>query len=549
MAEARKKIVVVGAPESDAKAVARALGDQYEVVRAPARTSDDSWHAALLEAIGEAVCLAKAGGEVLWSNGLFQALDEKTREKIAGLCRALGPTLAAGPGPAPGHRAEIASPELGRHYEVSLTGAPDRRGAARDSGDGIAAPGADYLAVVVRDVTETHRARQKLDAIDRAGAELMKIDAESIRRMNSIERLKNMEAKIVGYARDLLHFDHFGIRLLDERSGRLELVIACGLPPSYAEIDIYPLPEGNGISGYVAATGKGYLCEDAAVDPMFLPGLSGARSSLTVPLKLHDRVIGILNAESQQPNAFTPTDRQYAEIFARSIAMALHILDLLVVERSTTNMTVSGRVEGELSEPLQDILHEVEVLYRAAPQDPDTIKHIARIKDDVDSIRSRVKEVAMGPATLLGVDRALADKAIDPLMADRRVLVADDEPKIRRIIGDVLRNRGCDVTVCESGVTAIEAIAAAAQDGRKFDLVVSDIKMPDRNGYEVFSAARRTLGEVPVILMTGFGYDPHHSIVRASQEGLHAVLFKPFPVERLVDEVRKALTVPPAKTT
>ena len=40
---------------------------------------------------------------------------------------------------------------------------------------------------------------------------------------------------------------------------------------------------------------------------------------------------------------------------------------------------------------------------------------------------------------------------------------------------------------------------------------------------------------------TGFGYDPHHPIVRASQEGLSSVLFKPFQVERLVDEVKKAL--------
>jgi hypothetical protein len=41
--------------------------------------------------------------------------------------------------------------------------------------------------------------------------------------------------------------------------------------------------------------------------------------------------------------------------------------------------------------------------------------------------------------------------------------------------------------------------------------------------------------------MTGFGYDPSHSIVRASQEGLQAVLFKPFKVDQLLNECRKAL--------
>jgi two-component system, sensor histidine kinase SagS len=65
--------------------------------------------------------------------------------------------------------------------------------------------------------------------------------------------------------------------------------------------------------------------------------------------------------------------------------------------------------------------------------------------------------------------------------------------------------------------------------------------MPDKSGYDVFAAARKRDLTMPVILMTGFGYDPNHSIVRASQEGLQAVLFKPFKVEQLLAEVRKAI--------
>jgi DNA-binding NtrC family response regulator len=42
--------------------------------------------------------------------------------------------------------------------------------------------------------------------------------------------------------------------------------------------------------------------------------------------------------------------------------------------------------------------------------------------------------------------------------------------------------------------------------------------------------------------MTGFGYDPHHSIVRASQEGLQSFLFKPFKAVQLVEEAKRALT-------
>ena len=55
--------------------------------------------------------------------------------------------------------------------------------------------------------------------------------------------------------------------------------------------------------------------------------------------------------------------------------------------------------------------------------------------------------------------------------------------------------------------------------------------------------ARRQREDMPVVLMTGFGYDPHHSIVRASQDGLSSVMFKPFKVDQLLEEVYKALGI------
>jgi CheY-like chemotaxis protein len=74
-----------------------------------------------------------------------------------------------------------------------------------------------------------------------------------------------------------------------------------------------------------------------------------------------------------------------------------------------------------------------------------------------------------------------------------------------------------------------------------FDLVLSDIKMPIKSGYEVFAAAKAANPDTPVILTTGFGYDPNHCIVRARREGLSAVLFKPFKVDQLLLEIRSAL--------
>ena len=117
--------------------------------------------------------------------------------------------------------------------------------------------------------------------------------------------------------------------------------------------------------------------------------------------------------------------------------------------------------------------------------------------------------------------------------------MADDEPNIRTTISDVLRKYHAQ----RHGRRQRRRGDRACSSSSDFDLVLSDIKMPDKTGYDVFAAARSRSETMPVILMTGFGYDPNHSIVRASQEGLSAVLFKPFKVDQLLTEVRKALQV------
>lgn len=65
-------------------------------------------------------------------------------------------------------------------------------------------------------------------------------------------------------------------------------------------------------------------------------------------------------------------------------------------------------------------------------------------------------------------------------------------------------------------------------------LVLTDIAMPDMDGYELFWRVKDYDKTIPVIMMTGFGYDPNHVLVRAKVDGLKDVIFKPFDVEKLV---------------
>jgi len=575
MATIRPKALVVRGRRLDASAIASALESGFEVVMVDADQVDaalatgefaaviaspghmrviegetvSAQTSALLDALGEAVCLFEAPSRLLWANRVFLSLDGVTRDKTLDACKRVAQRMDETALSALPPSARVATQRLqvqtedGRTYEAIVSPV--------DPAPGAPVGGAlSQVAVALRDVTEMHRTQQKIDTLDRAGAELVRLEAEQVRQMHVHDRLEFLRKKIVTLAHDLLQFDHFAIWLLDPESQKLEPVITTGLAEGVQDIRLFAAREGSGISGFVASTGRSYICHDASKDKRYIRGLDTPGSSLTTPLMLNDRVIGVFNVESAKTGAFTEDDRHFAEIFSRYVAMALHMLNLLVSERIATSETTTGRMAETLQEPLNDLAVEAEWLKEQAAADPSMLRHVDRIQRDIEAMRRRIQDVARGPKTILGVEKELEESREDPLLSGRRVLVADDDIEIRDLIRDVLKKRGAKVTTSRTGAEAIREIEHATatkdDDGPRqgFALIISDIKMPDRNGYEVFSSARHRDTTLPVILMTGFGYDPHHSIVRASQEGLQCVLFKPFQIEKLIEEVHKAMMGP-----
>ena len=375
----------------------------------------------------------------------------------------------------------------------------------------------------------------KINAICDAGMELTQFDASTVRSLNVAQRLRLMEEKVVRYVHDLLDMDNFEIRLLDQRSGALELVIAENLSPLKIGEIIFAKETENGICGLVASSGTSYICSDVEQEPLYRTGLDSAASSLTVPLWMNDKIIGVFNAESKTKNAFDDNDRRMAEIFGRYIASAMHTLDLLVVERYTTNEEVSKNILTELEDPL-NVIAELSNKLLKEGNDVETAKKLVEATQTVDL---RLKACTGGPQTILDADRAGFIQP-DPTLQGKTVLVADDEEVVRLGVRDVMAKLGFEVTVCVDGTETYEVLKKTNASGKQFDLIISDIRMPGLNGYEVFHAATEMWSDQIVVLMTGFGYDPHHSIMRASQEGMHTVLFKPFRTDQLIEIVQKA---------
>jgi CheY-like chemotaxis protein len=492
--------------------------------------------ALILNTIGEGVCIVDGEGRCNWMNKKMQAWPPRVHEKIRKACQGSFEIFSKQVSPL----SPDAPPAFNRSKRYALN-IEDQQFMEMVCSP-VVSPAGQVVQVVavVWDATGSRRLQQKVDAIDKAGRELVRLESDLMSKLTVVERLKLLEDKIISYTKELMHFDHFVVRLLDRRSNRLEPVISVGLPADALNVELYAGADGNGISGYVAYSGRSYICPDVERDPRYISGLDQAKSSLTVPLTLHDKIIGVFNIESRQRAAFNEDDRQFSEIFGRYVAIALNILDLMIVERVSTSHKVADVVCSEVAGPLSDIATDATALMEDYIGNEGLRNRLKAILENVGTIRKSLNQAAHGPNTaVLGAQDVHGED--DPLLNGARILVADDEPNIRDTIHDVLHKYRVDVTVASNGGEACRFLAE-----KEFDLVLSDIRMPDKSGYEVFAAARAKSQSLPVILMTGFGYDPAHSIVRASQEGLQAVMFKPFKVDQLLAEIRKALRAEPA---
>ena len=114
-----------------------------------------------------------------------------------------------------------------------------------------------------------------------------------------------------------------------------------------------------------------------------------------------------------------------------------------------------------------------------------------------------------------------------------RVLVVDDEPALLRGYKNALTRQGCIVEVASNARGALELLASST-----FDVVVSDLHMPEMNGLEFLRAVRQLDLDIPVILMTG--QPGLESAMRALEYGAFRYLTKPVDIQALDTVVRRA---------
>jgi len=124
-----------------------------------------------------------------------------------------------------------------------------------------------------------------------------------------------------------------------------------------------------------------------------------------------------------------------------------------------------------------------------------------------------------------------------------RILVAEDDKEMRRLLVWNLNKAGFDVVECVDGWELLDHLGNPVLSGEPddFDLIVSDIRMPGVSGLEVLEGIHETAWFVPMILITAFGSEEVHR--DAERFGAAAIFDKPFEIDDLIRQIRDVLVL------
>ena len=234
-----------------------------------------------------------------------------------------------------------------------------------------------------------------------------------------------------------------------------------------------------------------------------------------------------------------------------TIGFAKDLREILRKDQLATLGEVAVGLSHEINNPLGVIVNQLELLERDifnlveegdASVECERIDAMRREVERISRVLSRLGQKAesdtyetidyVGPSRMLDLSekRALPEKTPLPGV---RVLVVDDDLGICQSVKEILEAAGCQVTTANNGAEGLRCV-----ESMPLDVVLSDVVMPEMDGYELYTALRKNHPELPVLMMTGFHYDRDHVIKRSRLEGLEGVIFKkPVDPGRLIEVI------------
>ena len=110
---------------------------------------------------------------------------------------------------------------------------------------------------------------------------------------------------------------------------------------------------------------------------------------------------------------------------------------------------------------------------------------------------------------------------------NRNILIVDDEPDVLNLLKIYLESHKWKVITVSSPSQALNEL-----EKKVFFLILTDIAMPSTDGYEFINEIKEKCVPSQIILITGFGYNPKHTLVKISKKYNYPIFFKPFEFKK-----------------
>ena len=142
--------------------------------------------------------------------------------------------------------------------------------------------------------------------------------------LSSILEPERLLRKIMDILRNTFSYTSAAIFLTEKENNEEYLILKAFAGRMDKELDDYKIKKGaEGVVGFAASTGTPINVPDVTKFPLYISGFKETQSELAVPIKYHDRILGVLDVESERLNAFDEQDEQLLELFASEISVAL----------------------------------------------------------------------------------------------------------------------------------------------------------------------------------------------------------------------------------
>jgi len=116
----------------------------------------------------------------------------------------------------------------------------------------------------------------------------------------------------------------------------------------------------------------------------------------------------------------------------------------------------------------------------------------------------------------------------------KNILVAEDDKNIANLIKEIIERRGNTALVAHDGEEAYKTFTSF-----KFDLIITDLKMPNIDGMTLIKMVRETDKDIPIIIVTGYGSEKNRAL--AKKYGVAEILSKPCPLREISQAIERCL--------